>query len=122
MNKLYDIFMNEKKRNPDMTIFYKDNNGQKYLSYSNNEGTLTVKFGEKGKEDFFFKEAGEKGLGEKVFHLEPKNKSNTERMGIVEKKMWDIPARFIQLTDDWQFERDKIGVDKEAKRVKQIER
>ena len=26
--------------------------------------------------------------------------------------MWDIPARFIQLTDDWQFERDKIGVDK----------
>lgn len=115
MNKLYDIFQNEKKRNPDLTVFYKDNNSVKYLSYSNDEGTLTVKFGDKNKEDFFYKQVGEKGLGEKVFHLEPKNKTTSSRMGIIEDALWKIPERFIELTDDWHFNREAIGVDEKQK-------
>jgi len=115
MNKLYNIFQNEKSRNPDLTVFYKDNNDVKYLSYSNDEGTLTVKFGEKEKEDFYYKKIGEKGMGEKVFHLEPKNKSASSRMGIIEDALWDIPERFINLTDDWHFNREAIGVDEKAK-------
>lgn len=122
MNKLFDIFQNEKTRNPDMTVFYKDNNGLKYLSYKNDEGVLTVRFGENGKEDFYFKNADEKGLGEKVLHLEPKGKGQKGMFGLIEDKMWEIPDRFADLTTEWRFNRDLIKVDDKPKGKNNYER
>lgn len=50
MNSLYNIFQNEKERNPDMTVYY--NKQTNSISYRNEEGTLTALF--RGENEYFY--------------------------------------------------------------------
>lgn len=84
MNKLYNIFDNERKRYPDMTVFYREGNDrmEKSLSYSNDDGRLTILFGKNGEEDFYFRKPDEKGLGDIVQTLSNKGNDKTRHTDI----------------------------------------
>lgn len=124
MDNLYDIFQREKNRVGDeMTVFY--NKNRNTLQYKNDEGTLTVQFKpEKGAENFYFRPNTEERVG--IGTLVQENFENGSSVKF-HSEIFDIPQEFINLVQVYQFDRDKIGVektgkaDKKAKRVKSAE-
>lgn len=111
MNKLYNIFKNEKERNPDMTVFYREGNDkmENSLSYSNDEGKLTILFRKGGIEEFHFRKPDEKGLGDIVQTLY--NKGKDGEMPHI-NSLFDLPKRFREIAQSYQYERKEIGIDK----------
>lgn len=115
--KLYDVFQNEKKRYPDMTIFYNDKAQE--MQYSNSEGTLTVTFGRdennKNLEQFYFRKAGETGKG--VFLAELKA-NGTQQM--FEDALLLCPDKHNEIAESYRadLDRARIGIDKAQAQAK----
>lgn len=115
MNKLYNIMRREKERNPDMDIYYSQKNMT--LQYINKEGTLTVSFEKDGLEDFHYRSANDKntvGKGERVQALADKG-----HYGHIYDPLFDMPQRFKDITQSYQFDRDSMNIDfEENKKIK----
>lgn len=117
MDSLYKIFQREKVRVGDkFTVFY--NQKKNLLQYSNNEGTLTVLFdAKKGTEDFYYRPNDterDSGLGTLI----QQNIEHGHR-AVLTKEVFDICSQdFIDLCADYQFNRDSIGVERAATRIK----
>lgn len=109
MDNLYNIFQREKERvGNDFTVFY--NKQKKSLQYRNEEGTLTVLFNEEnGSENIHYRPANKEnvGLGNLV-------QETTEygRRGLLSDDFLTMPKKFQHITQDYQFNRDVIGVEK----------
>lgn len=119
MNNLYNIFQNEKQRNPDMTIFYRDNK-TKSLCYRNQDGVFEVnfKYDEESrieKNTIYFKKSGEKH-GSKVCDIEVN--SNGYVYSVFTKAAFDLPDRFKVLFDEWRFDRKRI-LDEQTKGIRE---
>lgn len=115
MNSLYNIFKNEKQRNPDMTIFYRDNKSQK-LCYKNDEGILEINFKYNTDkkcefENLYFTPANEKH-GSKIADLEVYG--NGTVYSAFTKAAYKLPDRFKLLFDEWRFDRKIIKVDEKS--------
>lgn len=117
MDNLYDIFQREKERvGNDVTIFY--NKNKNTLQYKNEEGTLTVKFKpEKGAESFYYRPNTTERVG--FGTLVQENYENGKDVKC-HSEIFDIPQRFIDITQDYQFNRDKIGIEKTDKKPKKV--
>lgn len=126
MNSLYNIFQNEKERNPDMTVYY--NKQSNSISYRNEEGTLTALF--RGENEYFYfkfpnkkPEEMQTRFGDMILN------TYGEKDGIIRGKMqdefFDTPERFKRLAKDYQNCRKEIGIDddpKKSRKNKNVER
>lgn len=114
MNKLFDIFKNEKDRNPDLTVLYFKGNDKldKSLTYflegeDGKKSQLKVLFKNGGIEEFYYRKPDEKGLGALVQTVADKG-----RIGELTNEFSDMPARFKEVAQSYQYDRDAIGIDK----------
>lgn len=115
MNSLYNIFKNEKQRNPDMTVYYRDNKVKK-LCYRNNDGTMEINFKYNTDkkcelENMYFTPVNEKH-GSKIADIEVY--ANGTVYSAFSKAAYKLPDRFKVLFDEWRFERKILKVDERA--------
>ena len=117
MDNLYDIFQREKNRVGDeVTVFY--NKNKNTLQYKDNEGTLTVQFKpEKGAENFYYRPNTSERVG--LGTLVQENLENGTSVKF-HSEIFNIPQKFINIVQDYQFDREKIGVEKSDKKPKRI--
>lgn len=120
MNKLFDIFQNEKERIDDKNITLYYNKRENSLQYKHPEGTLTVLFdAQNGSERFFYKEAGkridESGKGLGVLVQETENNGTIARLPAYDQtqtaKLFDLPQELINVAQDYQFNRKEMGIE-----------
>lgn len=119
MNKLYDIWDRERKRHPELTVSYNQNNNT--LSYRNDEGRLTVFFNPKEIDDRG-KRVGKPKEGCEEFRFYPEGDNN--KIGILVYEIQGhgqygssnsnfdkLPENLRKLIADFQFDREAIGIE-----------
>jgi hypothetical protein len=105
---LFDCFNAEKKRHPDMSIYYrkKSDNNDASIRYMNEEGVLTVLFSEQGNEDFYFRRPNDIGIGELVQRV-----SDNGRYGIQGANFLSLPVKFRNIAQAYQYDRASLHID-----------
>lgn len=113
MNKLYNIMRRKQERNPDVDVYYNEKN--KSLQYINNKGVMTVVFNKNGIEDFYYRSHNEKdtGLGCKFQSLVGKGTYGKVDSSFMLSK---LPYRFLEVAQDYQFNREAMNIDYEQKK------
>ena len=110
MLDLYKLFQREKERvGNEFTVYF--NKQHNTLQYSDDEGRLTVEFDDREKSERFFYldlKSGKKhqGLGECVYVT-----ADSGRFGHFADSFMELPQRFVDLAQAYQYDREAIGID-----------
>lgn len=129
MDKLFNIFERERNRlkDEDVTVFY--NSKRNTMQYSKDEGTLTVAFNTyedkntEGCEKFTFKPKGDNAS---IFIQQTYDFGQYSKLDI--DNLLRMPELLRNIAQDYQYNRDAIGVERQpnkektAKKNKNIER
>lgn len=105
---MFDCFNAEKKRHPDMSIYYRKRSDKNDASirYLNDEGVLTVLFSTHGNEDFYFKAPTESGIGELVQRVSDNGKLGVQGAGFLK-----MPTSFRNIAQEYQYDRSSLHID-----------
>lgn len=117
MDNLYNIFSREKQRVGDkFTLFYDQK--KQFLRYSNDDGALTVFFDAKqGSEKFYYTRDVKDftSFGELI----QQSVDHGNKATMLKEAISSCPQAFIDLCNDYQFNRQAIGVENMEKRERQ---
>ena len=104
---IFDLFMKEKTRYPDLTVFYRKASGNQPASmrYVVEDGVLTVIFEESGTEKFYFKKPDEKGVGTLFQTISEEGAACSEEDAAV-----DVPAKWTEIAQTYRFERHILNI------------
>lgn len=102
---IFNCFNAEKARHPDMTLLYRKatERNDASLRYMLDGKMLTVFFLKNGCEDFFYKLETQKGIGTLIQHIDIDG-----NVPLSAKDAIDVPQMFIDITQDYIFNRDKL--------------
>lgn len=94
---LYKLMQNEKERvGDDFIVSY--NEEKNSIRYKTDDGIMTVAFNEKNKsEDFYYRNTGEQGLGDKVQKL-----TENGTRGHYDSSFLEMPSAFKKLAQEFQ--------------------
>ena len=118
----FSLFLNEaerqRKANPDINVFYTKKkevttkNGEKketnfILCYENkNEGRLSVVFNNNNEWDFYFRQPGERGLGEAIAVMD----AGGSKVTLLDENIKKMPLSFKNLVIDYQYNKEDLGI------------